>query len=156
MSSMKIAIAATFTAEPLAESLNFWSEKLRWQASVAFAPYNQVFQQLLDPTSLLSTNAEGINVILVRPEEIASYRVINLYDASGDEVAHLPYTPEFFTVLGMVVARKIHALKQAPYKVIVVDCDETLWTGVCGEVGAMGIEIDPGRKSLQEFLVRQH
>ena len=238
---MKIAIAATFTAEPLAESLNFWSEKLRWQASVAFAPYNQVFQQLLDPTSLLSTNAEGINVILVRPEdwqryergsapqehshsalaekvkrnaqdfvqavraaaersatpylvyfcpaspaasadplflrveeqicsqlqdiqriqllrheEIASYRVINLYDASGDEVAHLPYTPEFFTVLGMVVARKIHALKQAPYKVIVVDCDETLWTGVCGEVGAMGIEIDPGRKSLQEFLVRQH
>ena len=70
---MKIAIAATFTAEPLAESLNFWSEKLRWQASVAFAPYNQVFQQLLDPTSLLSTNAEGINVILVRPEDWQRY-----------------------------------------------------------------------------------
>src|SRR5256886_438663 len=239
MSSMKIAIAATFTAEPLAESLNFWSEKLRWQASVAFAPYNQVFQQLLDPTSLLSTNAEGINVILVRPEdwqryergsapqeqsalvekvkrnaqdfvqavraaaersatpylvyfcpaspaastdplflrveeqmcsqlediqriyllrneELASYQVISCYDARGDEMAHLPYTTEFFAVLGMVVARKIHALKQAPYKVIVVDCDETLWRGVCGEVGAIGVEIDPGRKSLQEFLVRQH
>src|SRR5436309_2806828 len=69
MPSMKIAIAATFTAEPLADSLSFWSKKLGWNADLAFAPYNQVFQQLLDPTSLLSTNLEGINVILMRPED---------------------------------------------------------------------------------------
>src|SRR5262249_38489249 len=65
-------------------------------------------------------------------------------------------TSELFAALGTAISRKIHALQQAPYKVIVVDCDDTLWKGVCGEVGPLGVEIDPGRKNLQEFLVRQH
>src|SRR5438270_1459741 len=66
---MKIAIAATFTAEPLQDSLAFWNHKLQWQAELAFASYNQVFQELLDPASLLSTNKAGINVVLVGPED---------------------------------------------------------------------------------------
>src|SRR4051812_32425658 len=73
MQSMKIAVAASFTAEPLADSLHFWSEKLHWHADISFAPYNQIFQQLLDPTSLLSTDQHGINLVLVRPEDWVRY-----------------------------------------------------------------------------------
>ncbi len=240
MQSMKIAVAASFTAEPLMDPLHFWSEKLHWEAEIQFAAYNQIFQHLLDPTSLLSTNDKGINLVLVRPEdwvrleregaaqddsglrskieqaaqelvgtlrgaaqlsatpylvclcpaspdksedpffrkiegsifsgllnaagvhvlssnEVAtSYPVIDYYDADRDEMGHIPYTTEFFAALGTLICRKIQALQQAPYKVIVVDCDETLWKGVCGELGPLGIELDAGRKSLQEFLVRQH
>jgi len=47
-------------------------------------------------------------------------------------------------------------LLRAPYKVIVLDCDQTLWKGVCAEDGALGIEIDGPRKELQEFFVAQH
>jgi FkbH-like protein len=239
MQSMKIAVAASFTAEPLSDALHFWSDKLHWQAEVQFAPYNQIFQQLLDPTSLLSTNTNGINLVLLRPEDwlryeghespdtagsrqkleqslqevveavrgstqrsstpllvclcpasperagdaffrnmeesissrlrtlpgvhvlssydlSSAYPVNNYYDADRDEMGHIPYTPEFFAALGTVVSRKIHALWQAPYKVIVLDCDETLWKGVCGELGPRGIEFLPGHTYLQEFLVRQH
>ncbi len=64
-----IAIAATFTGTPVEESLLFWLQELGIESAIEFAPYNQVFQQLLDPSSLLSNNRNGINVILVRFED---------------------------------------------------------------------------------------
>lgn len=44
-SSLNIAITATFTAEPIAESLSFWLNELTLNSQIEFAPYNQVFQQ---------------------------------------------------------------------------------------------------------------
>ena len=233
---MKIAIAATFTAEPLQDTFAFWTDKLQWEAAIAFASYNQVFQELLDPASLLSTNKSGINIVLIRPEdwqarealsehispeanilesakefvravegaaqrsttphliclcpaspgkaadiyvrqaealisdelqscpgvdllrsaEISSmYPVGEYYDANRDEMGHIPYFNEFFAALGTALVRRIYALKRNPPKVIVTDCDDTLWKGICAEVGPRGVEIDPGRRALQEFLVKQ-
>jgi FkbH-like protein len=77
------------------------------------------------------------------------------YDRERDELGRVPYTPTFFAALGTVIARKFNAIQSAPYKVIVLDCDQTLWKGICGEDGPLGIEIDPPRKKLQEFMVRQ-
>src|ERR1035438_9903031 len=65
----RIAIAATFTAEPVEEALAFWMEEIGRPGSIEFAPYNQVFQQLLDPNSLLGRNRQGINVVLLRVED---------------------------------------------------------------------------------------
>lgn len=237
-----IAITATFTAEPLEESLAFWMEELGIQSEIKFAPYNQVFQQLLDPSSLLSENQKGINVILLRLEDwqryevdasedsgsyeqvennvrdivlafksaaersaiphllclcpastiatadqkraaflkkmeevitfslkeatgvylltaseiFSTYPVEEYYDPYGDEQSHIPYTPAFYAAIGTMIARKINALNNSPYKVIVLDCDQTLWEGVCGEDGPFGIRIDPPRKVLQEFMIAQH
>jgi hypothetical protein len=64
-----IALTATFTAELLAEPLNFWMNELEFPCAVKFGPYNQVFQQLLDPASTLSTNQNGLNVVLIRLED---------------------------------------------------------------------------------------
>ncbi len=63
------AISATFTAEPIQETLAFWFEELGLEYRIEFAPYNQVFQQLLDPASLLAANSNGINVLLLRFED---------------------------------------------------------------------------------------
>ena len=60
-----VAITASFTAEPVGEPLNFVLGELGMKYRVAFAPYQQVFQQLLDPTSLVRT-ADGFAVVLVR------------------------------------------------------------------------------------------
>lgn len=243
----KIAITATFTAEPVEESLAFWMQELDFPFQVEFAPYNQVFQQLLDPSSFISQNVKGINVVLVRfedwqrfenheslgeaeaksdelaPEkisrnvqdlaialksvaarsatphivclcpaspaavadanqmaffqqmeelivsqlsgvggmyfmkaaELAAYPVKNYYDLQADKLGHIPFTPVFFTALGTAIARKIYAIKSAPHKVIVLDCDNTLWKGIVGEDGVMGIEIPAPWKALQEFMVVQ-
>ena len=67
--ALRVAIAATFTAEPVEEALAFWMEEIGQPGSIEFAPYNQVFQQLLDPNSLLGRNRQGINVVLLRLED---------------------------------------------------------------------------------------
>jgi len=237
----KIAIAATFTAEPLEKPLGFWVQELGTPMRIEFAPYNQILQQLLDPSSLFSTNRHGVNVVLLRFEdwlrsgpdarvlntrqnvegnlrELAAaltaaaerlptpylvclcpgspaqavdpekssflkqmeallisalagvtglrivptseladaYPVTAYYDAGGDQLGHIPFTPLFFTALGTMIARKIYALKNPHYKVIVLDGDQTLWDGVCGEDGPLGIEISPVRRAIQEFMVEQH
>jgi natural product biosynthesis luciferase-like monooxygenase protein/amino acid adenylation domain-containing protein/HAD superfamily phosphatase (TIGR01681 family) len=234
-----IAVVATFTAEPVEEPLSFWMDQLDMPSEIVFAPYSQVFQQLLDPTSLLATNNFGINVILVRfedwlrsdtttqademaiersvrdlimvlhasvercaiphivcvcpasPNVLAddrrltcfqrmedlltaelqaanglyvitsgalayTYPVAASYDPHADELGHVPYTPLFFAALGTIIARTIDALRRSPYKVIALDCDQTLWKGLCGEDRALGVELDAPRRTLQEFLIAQH
>src|SRR6476661_8741552 len=69
-----VAISATFTAEALEPTLAFWLRELQLDFQVRFAPYNQVFQQLLDPAGLLVNNRNGLNVVLVRFEDWARFR----------------------------------------------------------------------------------
>jgi amino acid adenylation domain-containing protein/FkbH-like protein len=234
-----INIAATFTAEPLEEPLRHWMRELQTPVAVHFAPFNQVFQQLLNPASLLRGNPGGLNLILVRLEDwlgagangfieeaqtavtrtanefiqamrasaisstphlvclcpaspriltsgmhefleetehsLASelesmpgvfvldshrifewYPVQNYYDASAEALGSVPYTPLFFTALAAAVARRHHAVKRSPCKVIVLDCDNTLWSGVCGEEGPQGIRLEAPWKALQDFMLAQH
>lgn len=245
----KTIITATFTADLVAPSLEFWGRQLNLPSDVEVAPFYQVLQHLLDPSSLVSRNQDGVNVILMRHEDwlryeenvngtengsksvhlseaklrqvteefiqavqtfmaratvpliicicpsspaseeaarpsgifqqledrIASqldslsgvylirqgdlrsrYPVEEYYDAQADELGFIPFTPAMFAAIGTAVARTIHAIKSPPRKVIVLDCDETLWSGVVGEDGVEAIEIDPPHRQLQEFMVRQH
>ncbi len=238
-----IAVCGTFTTEPLEEPLRFWLDELQMPGRIKFAPYNQVFQQLLDPASVLATNPQGANVLLLRLEDwgsldasphppgaatfsraikhnadefirainaatarggapmlvcfcppsrraaddsekshavaeletalagalanvngvyvttvsqlFAQYPVADYHDPVGDELGHIPYTPVFFTALATLIVRKFHALQRPPCKVIALDCDQTLWSGVCGEDGPKGIRLDPPRLALQQFMRRQ-
>jgi hypothetical protein len=91
LSRQTIAVSATFTAEPIQESLAFWMQQLDLPATVMFAPYNQVFQQLLDPTSLLLSNQMGVNVILIRLEDwYSSSSVASLRETAHDFAVSMP------------------------------------------------------------------
>jgi FkbH-like protein len=93
------------------------------------------------------------SVHCILPGEVTSlYPVAEIHDPDGEELGHLPYTPEFFVALATAIARKIHAIANPPFKVIALDCDETLWAGICGEDGPQGVAIDPPRQALQEFM----
>jgi len=50
-STFSIAIGATFTVEPIGETLAYWADELGLNCRLEYVPYNQVFQQLLDPGS---------------------------------------------------------------------------------------------------------
>src|SRR5262249_23774725 len=69
-------------------------------------------------------------------------------------LGHIPFTPEFFAALGTFAARTILAQRRPPFKAIVLDCDNTLWQGVCGEDGPDGILISPAHEALQRALLR--
>jgi FkbH-like protein len=260
-----IVVAATFTAEPLAEPLAFWLRELDIPARMELAPYHQVFQQLLDPASLLRANRHGCNVLLVRFEDWSQYHreeappapavaaahgaaaagaepaaahlgepavlaaiehcaadlaaalaeaarqaavpllvflcpaspaaaavapfqalaavlaarltaaaagvpnlhlfpasdlttlypVAELHDPYADRIGHVPYTPVGFAALATLVARRLYALNRPPIKVLALDCDNTLWAGVCAEDGPEGVVLDAPRRQLQELAVAQ-
>lgn len=235
-----IAIAATYTAEPLADSLSFWMGEVGISANIEFAPFNQIFQQLLDEQSLLRNNQNGFNLILLRLEDwvwenvasadeaaarhiaecgeyliealkvavsrtpAATYfvyfcppppspagswaadgflarteahltkrlnQIAGVYAATsrelmelypvekysaplGEKLGSIPYNQTFFAALSTFAARRIYTLGNSQYKVIVVDCDDTLWRGGCAEEGAGGIRMDEAAVSFQNFLLR--
>ena len=83
------------------------------------------------------------------------YNVKDYYDRHGNELGHIPYTNEYFTSIGTLLIRNILSIRNAGYKVIAVDCDNTLWKGICGEDGVSGIMISDGYKDLQKFIAAQ-
>ncbi|MEJ0096570.1 MAG: amino acid adenylation domain-containing protein [Methylocella sp.] len=237
----RLVVASTFTAEPIESALLFWIMKLGLTAEIEFAPYNQVFQTLLDSQGLFATNRDGVNIILLRLEDWirdagrdistteqfrlmennaeelvaatnvlakqagvplvicfcplslaldqqdlyrtfitdlehrlvaqlrsivgvypnSSARLKQLYpvlayeDNYADRLGHIPYTQEQYAGLATLMARHVMALRSRPYKVIVLDCDDTLWEGVCGEVGPSGIRLTEAHRALQCFIVAQ-
>lgn len=106
--SFRVVIAASFTAEPIRDALEFWMSELGFEATFAFAPFNQILQQLLDPASLLSDNT-GVNIIYARLSD---------WDAPVAEIAGAPQQlletiDSFVQALDACVARA-----RAPHLVI--------------------------------------
>ncbi|MCI5047986.1 MAG: HAD-IIIC family phosphatase [Aquisalinus sp.] len=66
-----IVLSATFTADPVADVISFWAEQFVHPVTPVIAPYAQVYQQLLDAGSILRTNEQGANVLIVRWRDLA-------------------------------------------------------------------------------------
>ena len=220
----QIAIAGTFTIDPLESPLRGWLSSLQLEHRIVLAPYDQLFQALLDRRSLLHQNQSGINVLLVklddwsnsrRPEGeiwqefvtavmrfnavssvpllicfcptapvnqgqsqeqsieariidglagareidcVRSNELLELYpvgecfDPVANQTAHIPYSSDFYIALATMVARRLHERIRPPTKLVVLDCDNTLWQGVCGEVGPTAVTVEPGQRFLQERM----
>lgn len=96
----------------------------------------------------------GVHV--VDPMELLErYPVDTVYDEFGGRVANLPFSDEFYVAAGTVLSRRIRALTAAPYKAIVVDCDRTLWDGVCAEDGPDQVRVAGPHAFLQRFALEQ-
>ncbi|WGS46999.1 SDR family NAD(P)-dependent oxidoreductase [Burkholderia sp. JSH-S8] len=54
-------------------------------------------------------------------------------DVERNRLAHIPYVQAYFGFLAALSVRMLNARRQLPAKVVVLDCDNTLWRGVCGE-----------------------
>ena len=226
-----LAIAASFTAEPIAESLCWWFAQFACPTEVQLAPYNQCVQQLGDTQSVLQQAELG--VLLLRFEDAArdltdlttdeactsleaQYEMLlsllrqrpgkplivgllpsapqgalashastleqrwhtalqalpgialldlrhpgalhgldEVFDPASDRIGHMPYSPQAFDAIAAAIARASLARWRPPFKVIAVDCDNTLWSGVVGEAGPLGVRIEEGHRALQQFLLER-
>ncbi|MEU3252300.1 SDR family NAD(P)-dependent oxidoreductase [Streptomyces sp. NPDC006997] len=224
-----LAVAATFTTDPLRQPLTHWTDRLGLDLAVELTSYGQVFQELLDPGSAFAANRRGCDVVLLRAEDwpegaegertadefaaaaraaaerlavpllvalcpasppavdrrgpalraledrvraaLEGARGVHLvrledrrdghwvtdhHDAAREEHASIPYTPQACTALATAVVRHVHALLGKPFKVLVLDCDNTLWRGVVGEDGPRGVQLGEAHRRLQEWAVRRH
>lgn len=74
-------------------------------------------------------------------------------------LAKIPWSEAFSQEVGKQIARIINSLKSATKKVLVMDCDNTLWGGVVGEDGALGVQLGedaPGNAyaELQRYALK--
>jgi FkbH-like protein len=63
--------------------------------------------------------------------------------SQNEVLARAPYSPQLYQTLAITLVRSILATRRAPAKVIALDCDNTLWGGIVGEVGLDGIQLGP-------------
>lgn len=232
---LPVHIAASFTAEPIEESVRHALSRLGFDPELRFARYSQVFQELLSPLSLIGAQRAGVSLVLVRiedwfrygeatdlaierlmtdlisglaghvarggaptvlalaphspatvrrlelPDKLhaldarlleaaaaipgltvldlrtidARFKVGRVWDEARDKLGHIPFTQACYAAMGTALARAAAALLIGPAKVIVVDCDNTLWRGVAGEDGPAGVSAEGGFLDLQRFLVAQ-
>ncbi|OPX45904.1 phosphopantetheine attachment site [Ruminiclostridium hungatei] len=234
---LSLVVSSTFTAEPIGEYIDFWCKTFNQAAVITFAPYNQVFQELLDTSSLISNNI-GANILLIRFEDwirsdiekdelklqklyknyqellkiicsikkpipffigvfpvsthlrlservtgyleemnaqwkrdlksienvylVDFYEAFDLYsltevfDSTGDKAGHMPFSDEFIAVMGTMIARRIFAWKRQIFKLIVMDCDNTLWKGICGEDSPEEIDITEPCLELQRLMLQKY
>lgn len=241
LNNKQLVIAATFTAELITDSLDFWINRLNLDFKPAFAPNGQIIQQLLDPNSLFRTNDNGCNVILIRLDDLlyssdksrslsdilsshcdeilsavtavtvatsstkaifliffcpsvpdlmkdpvtkaifehiqtrytelfndlpgvyataattilSWYPVTNYHDPLRLENGHIPYTSDFYTAISTAIIRRLFVVRQKPVKIISVDCDNTLWSGVVAEDGAQNVTITDYHRDFHLFLSNQ-
>lgn len=221
-SPLNVIVGGTFTTEPIIEYLLFWAREIDFDINVDSAPYDQVFQELVNPSSLMRQNS-GYNILLIRwddwltdqsfdhqrfdefveillqvsahnngtyivvstenqhlpidtttkldatlsgavdamgnvsfissAEVLALNSVDSIHDDIADTVGHIPYSLEYYCALSATCLRKIHAFSRKPYKVLVLDCDNTLWQGVSGEVGALNVGISEPYQFLQNLAI---
>ncbi|QMV39813.1 non-ribosomal peptide synthetase [Cohnella cholangitidis] len=235
--SIEVRVASTFTSEPIADTIGHWLEAFGCRTKVSFAPYNQIFQYLMEDREE-SPSQSGATVLLIRPEDWLSpatsaaedrlsalelelerllllldakdggeayfvgllpfsedgplrglsesaeqafrerwsariaiaadhiaaldfsqvaerYLVGEIEDKVANEEGQIPYTTEYFAAIGTETARALVGWLQSPFKVIVVDADNTLWRGIAGEDGATGVRITPAFAAWQRLLLRK-
>ena len=247
----KIILAATFTIEPILPGMATWQEQLKLETQAVPAHYNQVFQELLNPVSLIGCNDKGMNVLFLRFQDWLhdfdvtnraktasgleryakkrevylqtvfkdfleaikafesrarshtlvivcpatatytdhpkwralfsdleqrlldylegiggmdgiradsyhdAYEIEIVHDPLRNEIGHIPYTDDYYLLLATLVTRRYANLIGHTYKVLVLDCDNTLWGGVCGEVGPQGVDLGEPFVTFQRFLIEQ-
>lgn len=96
------------------------------------------------------------NIFVITSADIdRDYPVEVFYDHQRDQLGHIPFSDEYFTALATSAFRNVLAVKRKPYKVIVLDCDNTLWDGACGELGAKGIDLSDSYLNLQNVMLQQ-
>ncbi|WP_327047436.1 HAD-IIIC family phosphatase [Microbispora sp. NBC_01189] len=78
-----------------------------------------------------------------------------VHDAFADRTGNVPYTDHYFAALAAAVVRRLQAVTTPRPKVVVADCDGTLWDGVVGEDGPDGVVIGPEREEIWRELARQ-
>jgi len=89
-------------------------------------------------------------------DEVERLYPVEDYEAPGGaKLGHIPYNETYYAALGAALVRRAHAITRPPYKAIALDCDNTLWSGICGEDGPTGISLEAPHRELQEFMLRQ-
>lgn len=120
--------------------------------------YENEFLYKKDPVVLIKNAIKNYsNIIFVDlSKKLTKEESSKIYDAFSEQEAKLPYTEYFDIGFSLMLLKKIYGVIHNNYKVLVVDCDNTLWTGVCAENQINEISLSDANIFLQKKLVSLH
>jgi FkbH-like protein len=72
------------------------------------------------------------------------------FDALQDKLGHIPFSEDFILAIATLLVRRILRANQPLVKVLVVDCDNTLWKGIIGDDGVDNIGLTDGYRAVQD------
>jgi FkbH-like protein len=151
----------TRTAEELSLALASFAVRAKVPTIVSILPpsprANQFRSALNAANAALAAQVKTLpGIILLSTQDIELVSTGDQFDSVSDELAHIPFTRDHYASLAVAITRKTHAALVPAHKVLVLDCDNTLWRGVVGEDGVNGIEVSPDFANLQNFAIKAH
>ncbi|MGB7605871.1 MAG: amino acid adenylation domain-containing protein [Lutisporaceae bacterium] len=144
LSDVNLTVAATFTGEPIEGYAKWWCEKNGIRLNIQFAPYNQVFQELLDAQSMTSKNT-GINLLMLRfedwirdtkaNEQVQKQTLENQYDKLLEAIRNR--STRALTIIGIFPVSEHFGLSEE-----ITTCIEKLYKKMVKEISSLeGISI---------------
>lgn len=79
----------------------------------------------------------------------------NIYTYSLGHLYQMPYNKKAIEIFANLFVQWIDFLIRPEKKVIVLDCDNTLWNGIIGEDGLTGIRCDLSQEGIQFYHLQQ-
>ena len=117
-------------------------------------PLEQRPEYLKAVSALRALEQETRQLTVLTPDAVGAwYPVDTVHDAIAYEIGRVPFTDECFAGMAGAIARSALPSLQAPLKIVVCDCDYTLWHGAVGEVGAMDVLFHRRHLQLHRRLV---
>ncbi|MEU3516906.1 HAD-IIIC family phosphatase [Streptomyces sp. NPDC006654] len=149
----------TQLAEEYPAALRALAERTRTPLVVAFLPQRspderlrawewQVTERLVDQPGIAVLSADSWAA------EYPADGFENIFDAHTDDMAHLPFQEEFQAVVALRLADVVWKIRRKAPKVIVVDGDQTLWSGIAGETGPENVDLTGPRALLARRLLQ--
>nr|WP_234365621.1 HAD-IIIC family phosphatase [Streptomyces sp. RTd22] len=144
-------------ADEYPTALRALADRTRTPLVVAFLPERSGDERLRAWERQVTARLAGRPGIAVLPSDTWNdddYPVADVFDAHTDTMAHLPFQDEFQAVVALRLADVVWKVRRRAPKVIVVDGDETLWSGVAGEIGPGNVDVTGPRALLAQRLLQ--
>ena len=102
------------------------------------------------------SRVRAAGALVVTPAMLAAlYPVPAPHARRGGDLADIPYIREYFAALATHIVRTVVASTRAPFKLLAVDCDGTLWGGTCGEGEPEELTLSDGHRAMHAFLLER-
>ncbi len=83
------------------------------------------------------------------------YLVRDMFDPESDAAASIPYSGSMFTAIAALITRRLCKRILPTAKVLVLDADNTIWGGICGEESPNTLDFSGAYAELRTFALRK-
>lgn len=139
-----------------------WFKEIFFLTFEPFLPSSQRDEKILEVCERINKELHSVfrdvkNIVFINTKSIiCNLGVSQCFDPRFYSINKSPFKYKFLNEVACFLAAKTRGFQSYFYKVLVLDCDNTLWDGVVGELGANGVGLNPSEYPGNIFWRMQH